>query len=183
MLHLDFETYCDINVRDVGAATYARHPSCEVLMAGWAINDDPVELWIPDGPWDYDSMPQRLRRALAGKHTLCAHNAQFEWNILGHVLGISIAFEQLRDTSSLALINGYPKSLEGAGGALNLPVQKDKRGKLLINKFCGPRKPTKANPNTRLYSSDAPEDWADFCEYCIQDVIVEREVWNVLAGK
>lgn len=182
MLHLDFETYCDLDVRDVGAAAYARHPSCEVLMAGWAINDDPVKLWVPDGAWDYDSMPKRLARALRDD-LVCAHNAEFEWNILEHVLGIHVKFNRLRDTATLALINGYPKSLAGVGAALALAEQKDKRGKLLINKFCGPRKPTKANPRTRLYPSDAPDDWEDFCNYCVLDVVVEREVWNALACK
>lgn len=176
MLHLDFETFCHVDVREVGAAAYARHPSCEVLMMSWAFNDDTVRLWVPDGPWDYDSMPQEVYSYLVGAvGPVCAHNAEFEINIFQHVLDIHIPLRQVRDTSALALVNGYPKSLAGVGAALGLPVQKDTRGGQLIRKFC------QLNRGKRTYSFNAPEDWATFCDYCIRDVVVEREVWDVLA--
>ena len=177
MIHLDFETFCDLDVREVGAEAYARHPSCEVLMMSYAIDQGPVQLWLPDGPWDYDSFPLRLNAAV------CAHNVAFEWNILHHVLGITLPFEQLRDTSALALVYGYPKSLEGVGSALRLPIQKDKRGKTLIRKFCVPRKPTKNRPGTRNWPHEFPDEWEEFKGYCRTDTEVERMVWDALASE
>ena len=182
MLHVDFESYCDINVRDVGAHVYARHRSCEVLMMGWAYDNDQPELWVPDGPWDYDSIPQHIVDHLIDGGLFCAHNAEFEHQIFQYVLDINIPLKQVRDTAALALINGYPKSLAGAGAAIGLPVdkQKDKRGGLLIRKFCTPRKPTKNNPLTRNYRDDFPEEWLEFCDYCRQDVVAEQEIWRRL---
>lgn len=182
MLHCDFETYCDVDVREVGAQRYARHPSCEVLMMSWCFDDEPVQLWLPDGPWDYGSIPKPVKYWLRAGRQFVAHNVEFELNIFRHVLGIDIQFEQCCDTAVLALMNGYPKSLAGAGAAMRLSVQKDKRGTLLIRKFCAPRKPTKANPKTRLYPEEALEDWEDFKGYCITDTETERAIWNALAA-
>lgn len=182
LLHLDFETYCDIDVREVGAQTYARHRSNEVLMMSWAFDDNDPQLWVPDGPWDYDSIPRSVKYHLKHGLPICAHNVEFEFNILWHVLGYKLPFESLHDTAALALIHGYPKSLAGVGAALELPVQKDKRGSLLIRKFCAPRKPTKTRTSTRNYPEDFPEDWEDFCNYCITDTVVEQEIWRRLIG-
>lgn len=52
---------------------------------------------------------------------------------------------------------------------------KDKRGKDLIRKLTVPRKPTKTNADTRLYPWTAPVEFAEFYEYCEQDV--RAEVW------
>lgn len=176
MLHVDFETFCHIDVREVGAAAYSRHPSCEVLMMSWAFDDGPVCLWMPDGPWDYDTMPRKVYSYLVdAAGPVCCHNAEFEINIFQHVLGIHIPLRQVRDTSALALVNGYPKSLAGVGAALGLAVQKDTRGGALIRKFC------QLNRGKRTYPWDAPQDWADFGAYCVQDTVVEREVWDALA--
>lgn len=178
MLHLDFETFCHIDVREVGAAAYSRHPSCEVLMMSWAFDDDSVQLWEPDGPWDYDSMPREVYNYLVGAvGPVCAHNVEFELNIFRHVLGIELPLRTLRDTSALALVNGYPKSLAGAGAALGLPVQKDTRGSALIKKFC------QLNRGKRTYSFNAKEDWAVFGSYCVNDTVVEREIWRTLCKK
>lgn len=183
MLHVDFETYCDIDVRDVGAHAYARHPSCEMLMMAWAYDDDEPELWEPDGSWDYSSLPVHLLEHTTGGGPVCAHNAEFEMQIFWHVLGIQLQLKQLRDTAALALINGYPKSLAGVGAALGLPQdqQKDKRGGVLIRRFCAPRKPTKNNLLTRNYKDDFPDEWEEFRSYCLQDVRSEQEIWRRLS--
>ena len=177
MLHVDFETYCDIDVREVGAQVYARHKSCQVLMMGWGWDDNEPEIWVPDGPWDYDSFPEDVAHYLNSNNPVVGHNVEFEYNIFLHVLEIKLSLEQLRDTAALALINGYPKSLAGASTAIGLPVEKDKRGQSLIRKFCTPRKPTKNRPWPRNYPEEFPEDWIDFQNYCLQDVRVEQQIW------
>lgn len=178
-LHVDFETYSELDVTQVGSQAYARHPSTEVLMMSWSFGGD-VSLWVPDGPWDYDSIPIAVVQHIAQGGAVCAHNIEFELNIFVHVLGLPIAFAQCRDTAVMALIKGFPMSLAGAAVAVGLDEGKGKQGKALIRKFCAPRKPTKANPATRLYSEDAPEDWAEFCAYCIQDNVVEQGLWMQL---
>lgn len=184
MLHIDFETYCDLNVVNVGPQCYARHPSCEVLMMSYAFREDgPIKLWVPDGRWDYASMPRRVSKYLLGAGDVCAHNVEFEWNILWHVLGFKLGLPRLRDTAVMSLRRGYPMSLAGAAKATELAVEKDTRGKQLIRKFCAPRKPTKANPRTRLYPEDSPTEWKEFCDYCVTDTDVERKLWSNFGGK
>jgi len=181
MLHIDFETYCDIDVREVGAQAYARHRSCEVLMMSWAYDNDEPELWLPEGPWDYDCLPNHLHDSLA-RGPICAHNIEFELNILRHVLGIHPKLRNMHDTAALALVNGLPKSLAGAGAALDLPVQKDTRGGFLIRKFCTPRKPTQSRPSKRNWPWEFPTDWLDFQNYCKTDTATEQGIWHELAG-
>lgn len=185
MLHVDFETFCHLDVREVGAQAYARHKSCEVLMMAWAFGDDKPALWVPEGPWEYDGIPEKVLYYIRSGGPVCAHNVEFEWNVFLHVLDIEIALVDLRDTAALALVNGYPKSLAGAASAIGLPQdqQKDKRGKALIRKFCAPRKPTKSRPVPRNDPSEFPEEWLEFQDYCKQDVVVEQAIWNALAPK
>ena len=174
MIEIDFETFSHIDVRDVGPQVYFRHPSTEVLMMSYAIDDGPVHLWVPDGPWEYDKFPARVKRRLLAGEELWAHNVEFEQNGLRHVLGIDVPFSQCRDTAILALRYGYPMSLAGAASAVGLEVQKDTRGKTLINKFCKPRRPSKNNPAIRWYPEAAPDEWQEFCDYCVQDTKTEQ---------
>lgn len=180
-LHADFETFCHLDVKAVGAQVYARHLSCEVLMMSWAIGNGPVQLWVPEGPWDYESIPERVLRHIAKGGPVFAHNVEFEWNIFKHVLGIEISLGQLRDTAVLALRRGYPMSLAGASTAVGIEQKKDTRGGALIRRFCQPRKPSKNNPTTRWTYDNSPDEWVEFCEYCIQDTIVERELAHRLS--
>ena len=182
ILHVDFETYSELDVRNVGAHAYGRHPSTEVLMMGWAFDDQSIELWVPDASWHYDTIPPVVLRHAQQGGMMAAHNVEFEINIFRYVLGINTEFEQWVDTAVLGLINGYPKSLAGLAAALEMPEQKDNRGKVLIRRFCQPRKPTKNNPLTRNWPCQFPAEWAEFEQYCIQDVNVEREIWHKLHG-
>ena len=42
VLHLDLETYSEVDLKKVGVDVYARHPSTEVLMTAWAVDDGPI---------------------------------------------------------------------------------------------------------------------------------------------
>ena len=57
---------------------------------------------------------------------------------------------------------------------------KNKSGKRLIQIFCVPRRPSKANPKLFWEPEDKPEDWADFGTYCKDDVETLRHAWRVL---
>lgn len=180
-LHHDFETYCDVSVVDVGADVYSKHPSCEVLMAAFAYNDEPVDQWLPaEGQKE---MPSDLKLAL--KDTNCvkfAWNKSFEWSIWNHVLGVFVPHDQWRDPMVLAFSLSLPGSLDKAGQIVELPEdqQKLKRGKALIRKFCAPRKPTKNDKSVRVYPADAPDDWEEFKLYNRTDVEAERAIYKRL---
>ena len=55
----DFETYCELDVRKVGAFCYAQHPSCEVLMLAWFDpRTEKMHQWFPHLQ---NQIPARLR--------------------------------------------------------------------------------------------------------------------------
>ena len=83
--HLDFETYCDLDIRKVGGYRYARHPSCEVLLARYLLpgQDGYPREWRPRTQRPPAELVNYVRRG--GK--VAAHNASFErliWRFLGN---------------------------------------------------------------------------------------------------
>ena len=60
-LHMDFETRSEADLTKVGVDVYARHPSTEVLMCGYAFDDEPVKLWVPV---EGEPMPDELHQGV-----------------------------------------------------------------------------------------------------------------------
>lgn len=183
-LFCDFETYCELDVRQVGAHRYSEHPSCEVLILCYRTRDGQKNFWLPhrDGP----KLPRKLLRYVEDDRVLFhAHNAEFEMCIWDNVLvarhgAPRISPSRWRCTAAKAAAAGMPRSLGNLGPALRLRTTKDKEGTRLINIFCKPRKPTKNLPATRIYPDDKPEEFASFVNYCGTDVDTEAEADAVL---
>jgi len=193
-LHLDFETFSQADITDVGAYRYALDPSTEILCAAMALGEGEPVYWC-------QGMPQRGLDALAPywdaledpEVLIYAHNAQFEYAICQSLLwdtwGIQCPdISRFRCTMSLARRASLPGKLETLSTVLGLEEAKDKRGKALIKKFSmmqAAKKPTKKNPDgvpvRRIYPADEPEAFMDFVEYCRQDVRAEQEVARRLA--
>lgn len=177
-LAIDVETYCELNIKEVGAYRYCEHPSFEILLFAYAFDDEPVE--IIDLTEDV-SLPDEVIKALEDKKVLkTAFNANFERNAISNEFPlIDCPPEQWDCTMIKALTMGLPGSLDMVGKALHFEEdkQKMKEGKALIQYFCKPCKPTKTNGGrTRNLPEHAPEKWELFKEYCKQDVEVEREI-------
>lgn len=129
-----------------------------------------------------DDLIQYIERT---DYPVYAHNAQFEQCIWREVMqpvhgAPPIASHRWRCTAIMAAASGLPRSLEAVGAALKLAIQKDKEGSRLIRLFCMPRKPTKANPASRIYPWDQPEEFEKFCKYCETDVETEYGVVDAL---
>lgn len=78
---------------------------------------------------------------------------------------------------------GYPATLAMLGEAIGLPEDKQKMavGKRLIQYFCKPCKPTKANGSrTRNYPEDDTEKYELFKIYNQRDVEAEQAIYNKL---
>lgn len=172
-LHLDLETRSLADLRKVGVYAYAAHPSTEVLMCCWAIDDGPVLTWFQG-----TAVPEKLTAALADPSVqVCAHNAAFERLMIAYVLpAIHWPLPDLRRwdcTAARAARQALPRSLDGAGEALGLPVKKDKEGHMLMMRMCKPRD---------LKEDGSPIWWEDearmqrLAAYCARDVEVEREL-------
>jgi len=176
----DFETYCDENVTDIGADAYSRHPSCEALMCSFAINNEPVEQWVPA---EGERIPAKLEDALLDERVIkTCWNKSFEWSIWKNVLGYETPHEQWRDTQALAYSLALPGSLEKAGEVVEIAEDKKKtaEGRALMRVFSSPRKPTKNKPETRTYWWMEPEKWDRYLHYNRQDTEAERAILRKL---
>ncbi len=174
-LHLDYETGSEIDLKKCGAHKYAAHHSTRVLMLGWAVNDEPVELWEPH---KNPEIPPRLLAFLKDPRTCkMAFNAQFERLITRHCLGIEIPYHEWRCTMVMSFYLAFAGGLDTTLKAIGLPP-KDKRGGQLINVFC---KPAPKNHKADWYDwTNKPSEWQEFCQYCITDVVVERQLYHWL---
>jgi DNA polymerase bacteriophage-type len=193
-LHLDFETFSEIDIRDVGAYRYAFDPSTEILCAAMALDDEEPQVWHTRLDeielMEFEPYWAALRDPSV---LIYAHNCMFEYAVLQahsmRIWGIPCPdISRLRCTMSLARRASLPGKLEKLAEVLKLGNQKDKRGKALIKKFCEmqkPKPPTKKNPNglppRRILPTDEPEAFAELLAYCAQDVRAEQEVARKLA--
>jgi DNA polymerase len=178
ILSIDYETYSECDLRKAGASRYARDPSTEVLMLAYATRSSEVKQWVPAHG---EPMPDDLRRAFADPSvTISAWNAPFEMAITKHVLGLDIPIWRWMDVMALAYSLALPGGLDQCGKVVGLPQDKQKmsRGKLLVRKFCVPRKPSKHKPWTRCTAETDPEEWQEFLEYNRQDVEAERSIYR-----
>lgn len=186
-LAIDVETYCELDIKNVGAYRYCEHPSFEIMLFAYAFDDEPVQIIdFMNG----ETLPFEIIEDLENPEVLkTAFNANFERNaIIGDGYwpnGISDMNPAQWDCTMIqALRMGLPGSLDMVGKALNFQEdkQKMKEGKSLIQYFCKPCKPTKANGGrTRNLPEHDPEKWELFKEYCKQDVEVERSIRKKLS--
>lgn len=173
ILWLDYETFSGQDIKN-GTYAYAKDPTTEALLAGYAINYDPVKLWDAAS---MEPMPDDLEAAFEDPDCIIiAWNAPFEMAITRYVLGYNIPNHRWRDAMVQAYYCALPGKLEDVAKIVGTSVPKMTEGRRLIKKFCCPRKPTKKDPSTRVMPWDAETDWALFCQYCMTDVNVMREV-------
>lgn len=174
-LNIDYETFSEADLSKVGGSRYAKDPSTEVLMAAYALNRGPVNQWTPA---EGEPIPRELAQALVDPDVeKWAWNAAFEIGITDNLVA-EVDLTQWRCTMTQALHCSLPGQLAKAGEVVGLPMemQKDRKGKALMRKFSFPRKPTKANPATRLFWNDDPTEWEGYKSYNRSDVVAERGI-------
>lgn len=174
-LHIDIETYCEVDLKDTGVYPYAQHPSFSIDLFSYAWGDgEPVLVDLANG----EEIPDIVWHALTDRYvTKFAHNANFEMVCIAEFYGLEIDPRQWFCTMVAAAYLGLPLGLDKLGEVLHLKEKKDPKGKALITYFSKPCKPTKANGGrTRNLPSDAPEKWGQYGGYNLQDVRVEMEV-------
>lgn len=193
ILHVDHETRGVVDLKKVGMDKYFSHPLTEILMTAYAFDDGPVKVWqAHTGP-----MPDELVAAYRNPNIIkCAWNAGFERTGLDKKLGIWIPFEEWNDPSVGVLHLSIPGGLDEAGPILGIPPElwkNEERGSKLRKLFTEPRQTKKRKPatndNTLFDISPTgeekveyvwatylthPAEWAEFVEYCRQDVVAER---------
>ena len=173
---IDYETYSDLDLTEVGGSVYSRDPSTEVLMAAWQVDDGPMQQWVPA---EGEAIPDDLAEMLVSpNYEKWAWNAPFEMRITANTLRIPVNVRQWRDTMVQAMHCSLPGSLEAAGPVLGLPDDKlkDRRGSTLMRRFSFPRKPTKRDPRTRNYWHDDFPAWQEYLGYNRADVVAEMAI-------
>lgn len=181
-LHIDLETYSSISIRDAGLWKYLLSPDFEILLFAYSVDDNPVQIIdLAQGEVVPEWIVSALHDPAYIKH---AHNAAFEYGCLSRYFG-QMEPSHWRCSMFHALYCGYTASLESVGKALGLPEDKQKlnTGKALIRYFCTPCKPTKSNGGrTRNLPQHDMEKWNLFKEYCLQDVVAEKDIENRLSS-
>lgn len=177
-LFIDVETYSSVDIKESGAYKYIESPDFEILIIGYALDDDPVKIVdLAQG----EKMPEEFEEALLDPDCVkVAHNAVFE-RLSFKRIGYNVPAEQWYCTSVKAAYCGLPLSLDGVSKALNLTDKKLDTGKALIKYFSCPCKATRVNGmRTRNYPEHAPEKWEMYKEYNKYDVLAEREIFKRL---
>ena len=182
---LDYETRSACPLDKAGAIEYSRHESTSIFCLGYRINGGPAKLWIPErAPMPLD-LWECFKRGI-----LVAHNASFERAVTKWALTrYECLSDEQRDVlralppsrwrclAAKAAMCSLPRSLDGAGAAMGLKVQKDGAGSRLIKKYSKPRKPSKNNPSPWW---TAKKDLRAIYRYCLTDVNAEYELHQAL---
>lgn len=176
-LAIDLETFSEKDLASTGLYAYADDPSTEILLFGYAFDDEPVQVVdLAQG----EQIPLNVVAALFDPEIVkTAWNAAFEMSMLRKMFpNVPDSWEeQWACSMAHSYYLGLPGGLEAAAKTLRLEAQKDSAGKALIRYFSVPCKPTKSNGGrTRNLPEHAPERWELFIEYCRQDVEVERGI-------
>lgn len=176
-LHIDFETFSSIDIATAGNAKYVESPDFEILLMAYAFGDEDVDIvdFASGETW-----PERVLKAFSNPEVvICAHNAAFERRCLD-AYGIHIDPSRFECTAVKAAYCGYPIALADVTKAMGMTEEdtgKMSVGKALIREFSIPCKPTAANGyRSRNLPKHDPANWSIFKQYCVRDVVAEREI-------
>lgn len=181
-LFLDTETFSGVDLKKVGAYAYAEHPTTEIMICTYAIDEGRVQTWdATESP----TMPRELRKALRQvsrkkAKIVMANGLLFDRLVIREKWGIDLPVSQIEDTMIMAFRHALPGSLDMQCQVLGVDAEhaKDKAGKALIKRFC---KPTPKTYKIRRYTREThPEEWAKFLRYAALDIVAMREVyWRI----
>jgi DNA polymerase len=139
VLFYDIETRSAADLKVVGAHRYAADPTTGIWCVGYAVDDGPVEIWVPGQP-----IPEPFTEAARNPDWLIvAHNDAFERVIEERILHPQfgwplIPLDRRRCTMAMALAAALPGALGKTIEALGLPYPKDKAGAALMRKMAKP---------------------------------------------
>lgn len=165
-LWLDLETRSRVDLKVHGVHRYIACPDHRILVAGWALDDEPPQaVVLKDG-----RMPLRLRNILNDPTVeAVAHNAAFDRLQLGRM---APPIERWSCTATQARAVALPGKLEDLGRAVGANLRKDPRGEQLIKLL--------SVPQADGTFCDDPALMQEFAAYCKQDVVTMRAVSECL---
>lgn len=179
LLFIDIETYSSVDLKKSGVYPYTESPDFEILLFGYAFNDEPIEVVdFAQG----EKLSSKVLTALYDDRVIkVAHNAAFEIACLNTHYGKFMDKSQWADTMIMAYYLSLPGSLDAVSKILRLDETKQSSGKMLINYFSKPCTPTRVNnQRTRNQPGHDLEKWQLYKEYNKQDVETERAIYKKL---
>jgi DNA polymerase len=177
-LHIDLESRSTVDLPKSGVYRYAADPTTDVWCAAYAVDDEPIGLWIPAGRAE---APLAVQSAVREGWQIIAHNAAFErvmWRgILGPRYGWPIPkLTQWRCTMACALAMSLPAALSNAAAVAGVEIGKDMGGRALMMQMAKPRRPRKGENPDGIYWFDDDARKQRLYAYCKNDVEVERKL-------
>lgn len=175
ILYLDIETRSACDLTKAGSYVYAKHPTTDILLIGYAFDDEPPEALLP---FEHD---ERIVHHLLSGGRVLAHNASFErlvWNeVAVKKYGWpELKLDQLYCTMTMAYAMSLPGSLEQAAPASGIKIEKDMKGKRVMLQLSQPKT---LEPLT--WVEDA-EKFKILESYCKTDIEVERALYKRLVN-
>lgn len=170
----DFETRSTCDLKKAGAYKYSLDPTTQPMCLAFKIFGEPTVYFLSfevvNRQWvDQDSKLKQLwTRLIDEKYEFSAHNSFFERCIYDNILvkrygWPGIPPRQRRCTAAKAASCALPRNLEGAGSALNLSIQKDRRGYAAMMMTCKPTKQwnawTKEQERKRAWQAGEIKVW------------------------
>lgn len=201
-IHLDCESFSEVDLTKIGVYRYADHPSTDVLMMSHASDKSNVYRWRPGDPYPFGSIHNRL----GDDAFIIAWNSQFERIMWQRVMcerygwpmppleAFICAAAWARDTAA------SPSKLEMAGMFFDRGVKKDMKGHRLMLQMCRPATESQQLKwlqveGRAMFARGCPEEEvqeaANRChhtpenldrlhDYCDGDVEVERGIVEIL---
>lgn len=171
---VDFETRSVVDLKQTGVYPYAEHPLTDIWCMAWAVEDGPVNLWVPGLP-----RPKELEDHILAGHELHAHNAAFERIVWRKILAPRYGFpeprlDQWHCTAAECAAMALPRALGAVCQVLpGLDFQKDDAGHRLMMQMAKPRK---VEEDGHIIWWDDPDKLERLYSYCTTDVATERAI-------
>ena len=179
-VYIDFETYSEADIGNVGAWKYCEHPSLDVICLAYGFDDDPnIRIYRQ---YEGDELPYELFDAIEDGYVVNAWNVSFEYSVWQHWCvkrgWPDVPLISWFDTMAKAAAHSLPLGLMNCCEALKLPDEYHKHayGAEALRKLAIPQKDGK-----RIFPSQVPQVSANLYSYCKQDVVAERHISNLLA--
>src|SRR5215472_1004068 len=177
-----FETRSVLDLSEVGAWRYSTCAQTDVWCCAYAIDDGPIELWIPGDPIS----PAFIEAAHNPNWTTSAFGDHFERLITQHIMirydWPMVPIERRRCSQAAALALSLPAKLGSVARVLDLQHQKDDSGRRAMLQMAQPRKPRKDEDPEGRYWFDDPERREQLYAYCKNDVAIERALHHRIEG-
>jgi DNA polymerase bacteriophage-type len=180
VVSLDFELAGVLDLTDVGADVWTKHPDTVPILAGFAIDYDPPWCIEFDAMSNYRISEAQLLSFVAEGAEIHAWNAPFEWAVWNNICAPrfgwpALPIERFHCTMAAAACAGLPMSLEDAAKAVGSTSVKDKAGHALMLRMARPRR-FDQNHRPVWWHREDPAKLAQLIAYNRADVLAEREV-------